>query len=54
MINKLIPCWSSGLVVMGGDQCDQIGRILKVLGTKFAYKSSPKKNGSFMDCFIKD
>ena len=24
------------------EQCDQIGRLLKVLGNKFAYKSSPK------------
>ena len=29
------------------NQCDQIGQFLKVLGTKFAYISSPKRMVTF-------
>ena len=29
--------------VEGDEQCDQIGRFLKVFGNKFAYKSIPKR-----------
>ena len=29
------------------NQCDQIGQFLKVLGTKFAYKSIPKRMVTF-------
>ena len=35
------------LLVIRGDQCDQIKRFLKVLFHKFAYKSSPKRLVTF-------
>ena len=37
---KLAIVWP---VIGSLEQCDQIGRFLKVLGNKFANKSSPKK-----------
>ena len=34
-------------LLVGSDKCDQIGRLLKVLGNKFAYKCSPKRLVTF-------
>ena len=38
---------SMRVCVYSDEQCDQIGRFLKVLGNKFAYKSSPKRMLTF-------